>query len=98
MDNIRVDMIKSTCKMVYKGFYDLGPTAVNDLFILYAPKRELRSGDDLQVVIHKCNTAFGQKNMIYRGCQYWNKPPVAIKASGSPQALKKAIKEYQGFG
>ena len=84
--------------MVYKGYYDLGPKTMNDMFALYAPERELRSGEELQIVVPKTCTCFGQKNITYRGSIYWNGLPVTIKCSTSPEMFKKALKEYAGFG
>ena len=98
VDNVRVDMMKATCKMVHKGFYNVGPDSLNDMFVLYEPERELRSGDELQIVACKYNTCFGQRNIAYRGCKYWSMLPITNKSSTSPDALKKPIKLYHGFG
>ncbi len=79
VDSIRTEMKKSSCKMVFKGFYDSGPMALNDLFVLHVPEKALRSGDELMILAPRCNTAFGQRNLIYRGCLYWNSLPSALK-------------------
>ena len=98
VDSIRVDMRKASCKFVFKGFYQLGPESLNNMFQLYVPERDLRSSDELQIKCLKCQTMFGQKNLAYRGVIYWNTLPVSIKASDSPDAFKRAIKSYSGFG
>ena len=97
IDNVRTEMKKATCKMVYKCFYDLGPTTVNDLFVLYVPERTLRSGDELKVKMHFCRTAFGQKNITFRGSVYWNSLPLALKSCESADSFKRSIKTYSGF-
>ena len=97
VDSVRVDIIKASCKFVYKGFYKLGPETLNNLFELYVPERDLRSGDDVLVKLIKCNTLFGQKNLAYRGPYYWNSLPVHIKASTPPEAFEKALKSHSGF-
>ena len=71
--------------------------ALSDLFELYVPERALRSGDDLRVKTPMCNTAFGQRNLTYRGGLYWNSLPVSIKASESADSFKLALKNYPGF-
>ena len=97
VDSIRTEMKKSSCKMVYKGFYNLGPNSLNQMFELYVPERVLRSGDELQVVMQSCKTAFGQKNLAYRGGLHWNSLPSQIKASVNPESLKRQLKVYNGF-
>ena len=97
IDSIRTEMKKSCCKMVYKGFYDLGPVALNDLFELYVPERTLRSGDELLVCIQKCKTIFGQRNIACRGGTYWNVLPITVKSSENADTFKYALKQYPGF-
>ena len=53
VDSVRVGMAKTTCKIVYRGYYDMGPPALNTMFEAYIPTRELRSGNQLLVNIHK---------------------------------------------
>ena len=91
-------MAKASCKMVYKGFYDLGPESFNNMFNLYVPERSLRSCDELRIEPRKCYTTFGQKSLAVRGSNYWNLLPVQLKGSESPESFKKGIKSYQGFG
>ena len=97
VDSIRVDMRKSACKFVYKGFYDRGPDCLNAMFTLYVPCRELRSGDELCIAPNKCRTSFGQRNLATRGCTYWNSLPTDIKAKTSADSFKKALKKYDGL-
>ena len=97
VDSVRTEMKKSTCKMVYKGFYDLGPATLNSLFVLYTPERTLWSGEELIIAPQFCHTPFGQKNIIYRGTQYWNSLPIALKTCQSLDLFKRCIKKYAGF-
>ncbi len=83
--------------MVYKGFYNLGPATLNNLFVLYTPERTLRSGDELRITPQLCYTAFGQRYIVYRGTQYSNSLPVSLKACQSMDSFKRTIKEYPGF-
>ena len=96
-DLLHQPYVVRTCKMVYKGFYDLGPATLNSLFVLYVPKRTLRSGDELRIESHFCQTTFGQKNIAFRGTLYWNSLPLVLKSSQSPDAFKLALKKYPGF-
>ena len=61
VDNVHTDMKKSACKMVFKGFYDLGPVSLNNLFKLYIPGRTLRSSDELLVIVPKCSSLRPEK-------------------------------------
>ena len=97
IDSVRTEMKKSCCKMVYKGFYDIGPPALNYLFELYTPERMLRSSDELLVKVPKCNTAFGRHNIAYRGGMYWNTLPVVVKMNDRADKFKNALKQYPGF-
>ena len=78
-ESVRTEMIKASCKMTFKGFYDLGPSALNDMFCLYVPERTLRSEDELRIVVPKCHTNFGQRNLAFCGCIHWNQLTVGIK-------------------
>ena len=80
------------------GFYDLGPMSLNNMFELYVPERSLRSSDELRIKTQQCNTIFGQKSLAVRGAAYWNSLLVQIKTIESPDAFKKAINAYHGFG
>ena len=88
IDTTRVDMKKACCKIVFKGFYDLGLSALNDMFTLYVPLRELRSSDSLQITVPKVNTKFGAKNVTLRRCLYWNMQPLSIKSCKRTNAFK----------
>ena len=97
VDNIRTNMKKSCCKIVYKGFYNLGPKSLNDMYELYTPGRELRSSKELQVKIPKVNTQFGAKNIRIRGSNYWKTLPIDIKSAKNINTLKDQLKKYRGF-
>ena len=51
VDNVKTMMMKSTCKMAYKCFYNLCPAVLNDMMILHINDRELRSNEDLNAVV-----------------------------------------------
>ena len=48
VESIWVSMKKACCKIIYKGFYDLGPDSLNQMFQLYVPERVLSSEDELK--------------------------------------------------
>ena len=83
--------------MTFKGFYDLDPDRLNEMFCLYVPERSLRSEDELRIVVPKCNTCFGQRNFAVRGGIYWNMLPRDIKAQKSPDSFKTSLKTFEGF-
>ena len=98
VDSVRVCMAKTTCKLVYRGFYNIGPPALNNMFVAYVPTRELRSGDQLLVDIPRCHTEFARKNIAVRGGYYWNALPPEIKSCMTIDLFKLSLKKYIGFG
>ena len=72
-------MKKVCCKIVHKGFYDIGPDSLNKMFELYALYKELRSSDSLQIQISRVNIQFGSKSIRIRGAIYWNMLPTKVK-------------------
>ncbi len=98
VDNVRVCMAKTTCKLVYRGYYNSGPPALNKMFEAYVPNRELRSGDQLLVNIPHCNTEFAHRNIAVRGGHYWNMLPQELKAQDTIDQFKQKLKHYNGFG
>ncbi len=97
VDSVNTSMMKTTCKLVYRGLYKQGPKPLNDMFTLYCPSRELRSSTALMCDITRCKTQFGMKNVRVRGSMYWNMLPYDIKASISIDNFKQNIKKYTGF-
>ena len=91
-------MAKTTCKITYRGYYNVGPPALNDTFTAYEPARDLKSGDQLLVNIGRCQTEFARRNIAIRGGNYWNMLPYEIKSSKSIDLLKQNLKNYGGFG
>ena len=98
VDNVSVCMMKTCCKIVYRGLNNMGPPAINDMFEYYTPSRELRSGEALLATVQRCKTQFGTKNLRIRGPSYWNQLPHSIKCSTSIDTFKQNIKAYTGFG
>ena len=98
IDNVSVCMMKTSCKIVYRGLNNMGPPAINDMFDYYNPPRDLRSSSSMLAIVSKCNTQFGTKNLKVRGSTYWNLLPYAIKISNSMNAFKENFKSYTGFG
>ena len=95
---VSVCMMKSSCKIVYRGLSNMVPPAINDMFEYYNPPRDLRSSNTMLATVPKCNTQIGTKNLRVRGPTYWNLLPCSIKASNLMNVLKQNIKSYQGFG
>ena len=97
VDTVQCDMRKAYCKIVHKGCYDLGPIALNEMFELYVPNRELRSSDGLLVQTPQTRTQFGWKNIRNRGGIYWNMLPLELKGATTIEMLKNQLKKYSGF-
>ncbi len=86
-------MQKSCCKFVYKGYYHLGPSLLNDMFELHVNERNLRSNDQLQCVIPKCKTQYGEQNFRCRGAIHWNVLPVDVKSATTAENFKSKLKQ-----
>ena len=88
-------MKKACGKIVYKGFYDLGLNALNEMFMLYVPTRELRSSGSLQIIIPKVQTQ--AKNNWVRDAMNRNMLPIDHKNCESITHFKSPLKQYTGF-
>ena len=86
-------MYKSTCKFAYKCFYDLCPTALNDMFVLYVSERELRSNDELNAKVPRCKTQWAERNFGYRAVIHWNGLSLDLKTAPSIDSFKSRIKK-----
>ncbi len=97
VDTVQTCMMKTTCKLVYKGMYNMGPNVLNEMFVLHEPIRELRSSHTMSCEVARCHTQFGMKNVAVRGARYWNMLPYDIKSSNMPDMFKERVKKYTGF-
>ncbi len=97
VDSVQTCMKKTTCKIVHKGLYNLGPPALNDMFNHYEPARQRRSSTACLVDIPHCQTQFGMKNIAVRGAKYSNMLPLEIKTCPVTDNFKAMIKKYPGF-
>ncbi len=97
VDSVRTSMIKTTCKLVYRGFHNMGPPALNDMFQEYTPARDLRSCDQTLVEIPRCRSEFGWRNVRVRGGYYWNSLPQELKTCKTIDQFKRQMKSYPGF-
>ena len=97
-DSVTVLMKKSCCKFAYKGFYDLGPPILNDMFELLILEHELRSNEELVAVVPRCKTKFGERNFRYRAVLDWNRLSTDIKKATSPDNFKVVLKTYHWPG
>ena len=91
-------MMKSTCKIVYKGLHNSGAPIYNDMFNFAEYARNLRSSDQMLASVPKTNTKFAENNLRYRGPVNWNSLPLCLKKIPSFEQFKKAMREYDGFG
>ena len=91
-------MMKTTCKIVYRGINKLGPPIYDKLFSLAVPNRDLRSSDMPNAAIPSCRTKFGEHNVAFRGPTYWNYLPCDIRFSKTLNQFKNAVNRYKGFG
>ncbi len=97
VDSVSTMMKKAACKFVYKGFYNLGPELLNNMFNLYVCERELRSTEQLHTTVPKCKTQFGARNFAVRGSLYWNQLEYEVKSAPSPDSFKERLKKFTGF-
>ena len=100
VDSVRVSMAKTTCRVVYRGCFDKGPSALNDTFQAYVPTLELRSDNQLLVNIpHYRNvTEFAHKNIAVQGGYYWHMLPHEIKSSETIDLFKQKLTNCNDFG
>ena len=89
VDSVTTMMKKGACKFVYKGFFNLGPEALNSMFNLHVTERDLRSSDQLKSVVPKCRTQFASKNFAVRDSNHWNILPYDIQSAPSPDSFKE---------
>ena len=92
VDSVAVQMQKSCCKFVYKGYHNLGPQSLNSMFELQINERNLRSNDQLQCTILKCKTQFSERNFRYRGACHWRNLPVEVKSATTSGTFKEKLK------
>ena len=97
VDSVRVGMAKTTCKIVYRRYHNMGPPALNTMFQAYVPNRELKSCDQLLVNINHCHTEFARKNIAIHGGYNWNMLPYEIKSCDTIDLFKQKLKNYTGF-
>ena len=75
----------------------MGPTVLNEMFMLHEMSRVLRSIYTLTCEVPRCYTQFGAKNIAVRGSNYWNVLPYDIKSSSTVNMFKERIRKYTGF-
>ena len=93
VDSVSTQMQKACCKFVYKGYYNLGPPSLNNMFELHTSDRNLRSNDQLQCVVPKCKTQYAERNLGYRGAIHWNGLPVEVKSATTSDNFKVKLKQ-----
>ena len=97
VDSIQALMKKSTCKFAYKFFYNLCPIALNNMLSLYVSERELRSNEELNAIVPRCRTQWGERNFAYRAVVHWNSLPLDLKSAPSIDSFKLKIKNFDIF-
>ena len=86
-------MKKSACKFMYRGFYNLGPPALNDMFTLYTTDGELRSNLIHNVDVAKFKTQFSERDFAIRGAIHCNGLPENVKAALSADSFEDYMKK-----
>uniref|UniRef100_A0A3B3H567 C-type lectin domain-containing protein n=1 Tax=Oryzias latipes TaxID=8090 RepID=A0A3B3H567_ORYLA len=67
--------------MVYKCFYGLGPSYLNDILLKYEPSRTLRSSSAGLLVVPKVRTkTYGEASFCHYGPRLWNGLPESLRA------------------
>ena len=80
---------------IYKIVHGLAPSYLNDLPVLYVPRRVLRSADKLLL----CQPSYRLKSYGFRAFSVcapslWNKLPKDIKCSPTVVTFKRKLKTY----
>ena len=91
VDSIPQMMKKAARNFAYRGYYDIGPPALNGMFVLYTNDKDLRSNSQLNAVVPKCKMQFGEKSFAYRAVIHWNDLPEDLKATPS-DSFKENLK------
>ena len=91
-DSVVEILRKAACKFSYKGLYDLGPPGLNAMFELHVNEWELRPNEQLNAIVPRCKTQFGENNFAVRATLYWNQLPLGLKNATSPESFKSALK------
>ncbi len=79
---------------VYRGLNNQGPTYITELLQRYTPTRSLRSVSELQLVVSRTRTTFGDKAFSRAGPILWNKLPISVRRSESLQVFRQRLKTH----
>uniref|UniRef100_A0A3P9LR34 Reverse transcriptase domain-containing protein n=2 Tax=Oryzias latipes TaxID=8090 RepID=A0A3P9LR34_ORYLA len=81
--------------MVYKCFYGLGPSYLNDILLKYEPSRTLRSSGAGLLVVPKVRTkTYGEASFCHYGPRLWNGLPESLRAAETVEVFKKRLKTH----
>uniref|UniRef100_A0A3B3I2H5 Reverse transcriptase domain-containing protein n=1 Tax=Oryzias latipes TaxID=8090 RepID=A0A3B3I2H5_ORYLA len=81
--------------MVYKCFYGLGPSYLNDIILKYEPSRTLRSSGTGLLVVPKVRTkTHGEASFCHYGPRLWNGLPENLRAAETVEVFKKRLKTH----
>jgi len=80
--------------LVYKSLHGCGPEYLSELLHVYKPIRNLRSSDQLSLVIPKTKLSYGERAFSYAGPTVWNMLPFDVTQSKSLDIFKKKLKTH----
>ena len=88
----RIDL--KILSITYKTLNNQAPPYICELLVPYVSCRKLRSADQFQLRITKCNLKYGERSFSNTALRLWNEIPVVIKRAQSYQCFKKMLKTY----
>jgi hypothetical protein len=80
--------------ITYKALNGLAPSYICDLIEPYTSQRPLRSIQQFQLKVPKCNLKYGERSFSYAAPVLWNSLPLQIKCADSFQIFKKLLKTH----
>ena len=87
---------KSTCLQVFKSVHELNPKALNDMFRIHIPARELRKNMG-KIQRPLTRTVLCDGNIRIRGAIYWGQLDTEIRSASTVNIFKTRIKNFDSF-
>ena len=85
------------CCLIHKTIHHPGniPTSMNELLILHKDmhKYNTRNKNDIRAT-HVKNMTYGSRKLGYRGRNFWNNLPTALKQETSTNTFKDKLKQH----
>ena len=86
--------IFKTALMTFKVINGMAPSYLSELLQYHVPFRELRSAQDILLVVPKCNSSSGTRSFAVAAPTLWNSLPYEIRTSTSLTSFKSKLKTH----